>query len=292
MSLRFFGQYLIENAVIRVEQLREALALMDRGRPRLEQLAVELGMLTRAEQQRLSREAEYTGYSFLELLQDEQMLTEAQLNELIGRRGDAEISVGAALVELGHLDSSALTLWMRRFGDEQRPYYETQIALPGALNRHRPARAVVGLFCRLLPGIAGISVDEGSLRAEPAPDIALPSAAILARGVVPLWLELRVEPELARTLSRGMAGDASLDPSPEDGEDAVRELLNVVVGNAVALLEEDGLHLSIIPPDPAGSAEVERTLELATSAGKAWLLMDPAPDPAPRHSELELVIDA
>lgn len=292
MSLKFFGQYLIENAVIRVEQLREALALMDRGRPKFEELAVELGLLNRAEQQRLSREAEHTGYTFLELLEDEQQLSEAQLNELIGRRGEAELSVGAALVELGHLDADALSLWERRFGEEQRPYYEARIALPGALNRHRPARAVVGLFCRLLPGIAGVSVDENTIAAQDPPETLLPSAAILARGVVPLRVELRAEPGLARALARGMAGDLSLEPSPEDCDDAVRELLNVVVGNAVALLEEDGLHLSLIPPDPAGSVEVPRTLRLSTSAGNAWLLLDPMPDPVPRHSELELVVDA
>jgi CheY-specific phosphatase CheX len=144
------------------------------------------------------------------------------------------------------------------------------------------------LFCHLLPTIAGITVDKDSISEGEEPTGDLHQAAILARGVTPLRVEVRVEHQFAVAVARGMASSPDLQPTREECDEVVAELLNIVVGNAVAMLEDDGLHLSLIPPDMAAPKRVGSIVRLDTDSGSGWLLMDPAPAVPSRHGALEL----
>jgi len=288
MSLKFFGQFLVSRGAIGVEQLREALWLMDRLNPRLDDLAVQLEMITPNKRVELARESVESGFSFQELVEDEELLDAAQLNALLENWDKARLDVGEALKRLGHLDEDRLIELTTEFNADQRPYYQANFALPAALNGHRPARAVVGLFCHLLPTIAGIAVDKDSIAESEEPEGDLHQAAILARGVTPLRVEMRVEHQFAVAVARGMAQSEELEPTREECDEVVAELLNIVVGNAVALLEDDGLHLSLIPPDMDQPEQVGSIVRLDTDRGSGWLLMDPEPAVPARHTELEL----
>lgn len=291
MSLKFFGQFLVAKGAIGVEQLREALWLMDRLNPRLDDLAVQLEMITPKKRAELARESVESGFSFQELVEDEQLLDASQFNTLLESWDKARLDVGEALKRLGHLDAEELQALTVEFDADQRPYYEASIKLPDVLSSHRPARAVVGLFCRLLPTIAGITVDKESIRECEAPDGPLHKAAILARGAAPLRIEMRADHDLAVAVARGMTSTPDLEPSATECEEVVAELLNIVVGNAVAMLEEDGLHLSIIPPDMNAPEQAGSIVQMVTDRGKGWLLMDPAPAVQPKQKELELGAD-
>lgn len=291
MSLKFFGQFLVSKGAIGVEQLREALWLMDRLNPRLDDLAVQLQMITPTKRAELARESVESGFSFQELVEDEQLLDAAQVNTLLENWDHARLDVGEALKRLGHLDAETLRVLTSEFDADQRGYYEASVALPESLNAHRPARAVIGLFCRLLPTIAGITVNEDSIRESEVPKGDYYTAAILARGVAPLRVELRAEYGLAAAVARGMTSDVELEPNRRECDEAVAELLNIVVGNAIAVLEEDGLHLSLIPPDLARPEQVGNTVELTTDRGKGWLLMDPAPAIQSKQQDIELGAD-
>ena len=54
MSVKFFGQYLIEQAVVDDGHVREALELLDRTNRSVGQVAVDEGMLTEAEADRIN----------------------------------------------------------------------------------------------------------------------------------------------------------------------------------------------------------------------------------------------
>jgi hypothetical protein len=215
MSLKFFGQFLVSKGAIGVDQLREALWLMDRLNPRLDDLAVQLEMITPRKRVELARESVESGFSFQELVEDEQLLDPAQFNTWIESWDKARLDVGEALKRLGHLDEERLSELTAEFNADQRPYYQANIALPVELNGHRPARAVVGLFCHLLPTIAGITVDKDSISESEEPTGDLHQAAILARGVTPLRVEVRVEHQFAVAVARGMASSPDLQPTRE-----------------------------------------------------------------------------
>jgi CheY-specific phosphatase CheX len=248
-------------------------------------------MITPKKRAELARESVESGFSFQELVEDEQLLDATQVNSLLESWDKARLDVGEALARLGHLEAEQLRQLSREFTADQRPYYEASIALPDALSSHRPARAVVGLFCQLLPTIAGVHVDRDRIRESEAPTGDLHKAAILARGASPLRVEMRADHELAVAVARGMTASPDFEPTASECEEVVAELLNVVVGNAVAVLEEDGLHLSIIPPDMNAPERVGSIVQLVTDHGTGWLLMDPAPAVQPRQQELELGAD-
>jgi hypothetical protein len=51
----------------------------------------------------------------------------------------------------------------------------------------------------------------------------------------------------------------------------------VVIGNAVALLEAEGLHLSFFPPSLDATVPDGTTVGFATSHGRGALTLDPEP---------------
>ncbi len=275
MSRQFFGHFLIHRRVITVEQLRDALRLVERTSPTLGHLAVQLQMISPEQRDELEEESRVTGHTFEELLEQERLLNQAQVNELLQQTATMRLRLSEALVKLDVVTPEALERELRAFETDQAPYREAGLPLPGSLDRYRPARVVVDLFVGMLPKLTGAEVDVERC-GEYTPSSTDIVASVLMRGVAPLRVGLVADQALALAVTRSMADNPLATPD-DDLQAGLAELLNVVIGNAVALLEADGLHLSILPPSLDPSVPEGAAIGLTTSQGNGALTLDPEP---------------
>ena len=285
MSRRFFGHFLIHRRAITLEQLRDALRLVERTSPTLGHLAVQLQMISPEQRDELEEESRSTGHTFEELLEQERLLNQAQVNQLLQQTATMRLHLSDALVKLEFITPEELDRQLQAFAADQAPYQETTLALPEPLERYRPARVVVDLFVGMLPRLTGVEIDLDA-SGPYAPSTGDIAASVLMRGVTPLRVGIVADKDLALAVTRSMAANPFATPD-DDLQAGVAELLNVVIGNAVALLEADGLHLSIFPPSLDATVPEGTTVGITTSHGRGALTLDPEPKAPTDDEELD-----
>jgi hypothetical protein len=278
VSVKFFGQFLIQAGAITADQLRQALDLMERTNTPLGQLAVRVGYLSEEAVDTFSYEEAATGQPFAELVADLGVLSPRQLDDLLTQQAGLRLGLGDALLALGFLKPPALAAHRQTFEADQAPYRIGPAAVPPKLSSHRPSHVVVDFVPKLAASMAGVQVkvvlaeDHDALATLPY------RASVVARGSFPFRVELGADRGLATALARGLVRDPRLEPTEPELTESVAELLNVVVGNAIALLENDGIHLSLFPPE-FGAARCEGVaFDLVTPDGLGSLFIDPNPE--------------
>jgi hypothetical protein len=285
VSVKFLGQYLIQQRAITAEQLRQALAHLERSSVPIGQLAVEAGYLSDDDVERFSEEEAATGKPMTELFADLALLTPQQLDELLNVQHKDRQRLGHALVRLGFLSPQQLAVLLRAFDEDQAPYRAGASWLPDDLVSHAAARAILSLLPKLTSSITGVSMRV--VRATHDVDSHPYRASVMSSGACPLRIELATDRGLARVIARGLTGDSKLDPEEWELTESLGELLNVIVGNAVAAMEESGVHLKLLPPEH-GCARFRGTpFELVTAQGIGVLFLDPAPELLASSLELE-----
>jgi CheY-specific phosphatase CheX len=91
---------------------------------------------------------------------------------------------------------------------------------------------------------------------------------------------------LALAITRRIAANPLATPD-DDLQEGLAEFLNVVLGNAVALLEADGLHLSIAPPSLVAPSLEGTTLGITTTEGNGGFSLNPDPRMPTQDEELD-----
>ena len=110
MSVKFFGQFLIESGEVDAGQIREALDLMDGANRSLGEVAVEAGLMTKADADRVNVAQREQDRPFGKLAVEMRLLTKKQLEEVLRKQEAGRVRIGEALVHLGHLSDDRLAL--------------------------------------------------------------------------------------------------------------------------------------------------------------------------------------
>jgi hypothetical protein len=287
VSVKFFGQFLIQAGAITADQLRQALDLMERTNTPLGQLAVRAGYLSEEAADTFSDEEAATGQPFAELVADLGALSPRQLDELLQQQAGLRLGLGDALLALGFLKPASLAVHREAFETDQAPYRIGPAAVPETLLSHRPSHVVVDFVPKLAASMAGVRVKVALAEDHQRPASLPYRASVLARGSYPFRAELGADRGFATALARGLLRDPRLEPSEPELTESVAELLNVVTGNAIALLETDGIHLSLFPPEFGAARCAGVAFELVTPDGLGSLFIDANPVLPPTPVELE-----
>lgn len=120
--------------------------------------------------------------------------------------------------------------------------------------------------------ITEVSMDENAYRRQGV------AAVVTIRGEIEGRVIFDLDPQTSKNLASLLAADMA-DDSPETVNEAVCELTNQVVGNAVTTLNDAGFRFEIRPPEPfaadLGLKSTEDTeaivLCFATQAGRVFM---------------------
>jgi CheY-specific phosphatase CheX len=275
MGVKFFGQYLIERGEVNAEQVRAALNLMDAENRTIGELAIEGRFISEADADKVNAEQRHRDMPFGELAAEMGLLNEEQIDNLVQLQWRTRLRIGQALVRLKHLGKVRLEELLISYEEEQAPHRIENLALPVGLDSNALAPFVLDLFTNLLMRVARIAtrVGNGEPIAEP-PDFPV-QVAVSVSGESGLLICLVGDEEFSRQVASKVSG---LDAESLDMEmlfDGVGEFLNVLVGNAMALAERNGVAMELEPPQTEVDFESGFLFELAVNIGNAALFLKP-----------------
>jgi len=279
MSLKFFSQFLILEAIVDDDQLQAAIEKAGVSHKTLGELAVEAGFITSQIATELNQEQLKCDKPFGKLAKEKGMLTEEQLVQLVKKQSAQHVEVGQALLNLGYVTAEELEDILERY-QAAKSGNRNVLGDVEELKGHRVADFVASSFPRMTMRLARIHIKIGpgeSLVGATFKDF---TASILLSGSenglrVGLSADQDFANEVIRGMTRIMSGDEDIQFGQDKGdyEDLLGGFLDILAGHAVASLESEGIRLEMGTPDfgvPAGDGYA---FPISSTIGHAVLIL-------------------
>jgi CheY-specific phosphatase CheX len=274
MSVKFFGQFLIDQGEIDASHVRSALQLMDDENSTLGDLAISRGFMTRQQTVQVSAEQRNRDLAFGDLAVDMGFLKQDRLVEILREQRICRLPIGQALVRLGHVANDRLGTLLDEYKADQAQFEVGEISLPDGLASHEVARYVLELLPRFLMRVARLDAKVGEIRAvNSPPEFAEVKVSVPLKGGRGMKLALVSDLEFAEALATAASGLSQCDLDPEMVADGVGEFLNVLGGNAASAMAKDGHHVELGPPDYDAELCDGWIVDLAVGTGSAALVL-------------------
>ena len=263
MGVKFFGQFLLEQRVIKSEQLLATTQFQEsRNRP-LGAIAVGKGYLTPLQAAEVNRQQQTTDRRFGELARELGLMTDAQIEEVLAEQRSTRIRIGEALLELGYLTEAQLAEQLKAFELDQAPYEMARVQLPSDTPHPEFVSVCIDLTEKLLLRAGGLSGKRGIVvkNGMGRPPSALLSVRIPFTGALRVDYIMSASRDVAFTITRRMVGN-TVTLSDELAIDALKEFCNVVCGNICAKVSQAESPLEIGPPEegPEALSEFNRSV--------------------------------
>jgi hypothetical protein len=278
MGVRFFGQYLLANGYITAPQLLAALEYQEAKNGRIGDIAVEHGMLTREQAEQVHARQLGVDMRFGELAVQMGLLRAEQVEQLLSVQRDNHVRLGEALIALGYLDWQHSERALTAFFQEQEHYATGAIQVPHQV----PMRT---LLLRALELTERMLLRAWNMRTKRGTFVLQDDMVLLSDRNARIRLNVEAPVDYVFAVPDGVAKEAARHVlqadhvSPEEQEDVVRELANVVCGHLMASLASEGKQADISPPEPLpfrwdlAPASSAVQVPLLTRAGQVFLVM-------------------
>jgi CheY-specific phosphatase CheX len=252
MSIKFFGQFLLENNVIIAEQLLEAVRFQESKNLKFGDYACSKGYLTEEDVERLQEEQKRTDMMIGELTVKLGMLKQGQVEEILTMQKNDHVFIGGALVQKGFITDEKLNEELERFKEDQKGYMPGEVSVPEDIEDPKTIRNFVDLTRKMLRRVAhlDVKVGEGHINVhEPEENYSVVSISFT--GAMACEYVLSVSRETAAIIATGITGGDATNEPDDIITDGVKEFCNIVCGNIMAGMAKKGKTVDISPPSEA-----------------------------------------
>ena len=249
MSVKFFGQYILEKNIITPQQLIEAVEYQESKNLKFGEYALLRGYLTEKDIERIQNEQKRVDMRFGELAVKLNILTSAQIQEILTRQKNDHIFIGEALLQKGFLTPDVLQRELTLFKEDQSKYATGEIDVPAGAANPEVIKSMVDLTQKMLQRVAYLNVKVGVgfiSNNEPQKNFLLISVSM--RGNLKYEYAFSSSQEISEIIASGVMGENIKGGSKEDISDGVKEFCNIACGNIIAKLSQKGKSLDISPP--------------------------------------------
>lgn len=249
MAVKFFGQFLVEQGIVKSEALLTAINLQDKNNLKLGAMAVSMGLITEADIKRAHDAQMSKDMKLGDLLVEMGFLTLAQLNEIVTRQKNTHLYIGEALVQVGAFSSDDLQKYLAAFKADQEQYVSNGIELPISTPNNKIWEMAADLTFKMITRVLDLQFRQGKcvLATSIAPSFM--QAAMDFSGDVEARYIISVSEKLQKRIAKAILREDSVDNEPvEVLEDTVMEFVNVVCGNVAAKASQMNAILNINPP--------------------------------------------
>jgi CheY-specific phosphatase CheX len=250
MSAKFFGQFLLEKGRITSQQLVDALEYQKAVNPPIGALALEHGMLTANQVYAVLKQLK-NDKQFGELAVAMGMLSAAQVNELKQMQSSHKILLGEALIAKGYISVEALERELKEYKKaEERTFAQIDASFNEIANKHI-VRTFTDLMVMMFTDFGGqqdIKVEQCETGKEKVRLFRWVISQKIAGEDVEFNCLLSVPPKLLLQMASTML-DQTVSTADDLALDATKEFVNIANGNACAKLSEDGVNLTMQPPE-------------------------------------------
>jgi len=262
MSIKFFGQFLIERGVITAEQLLQAVKLQEEKNLRFGDYARAKGYLSDGDLIRLQDEQRQTDMKIGELALSLGMLSQGQVDEILTMQENDHIFLGEALKRGGFISQEKLQAELDLFRQDQKDYVAEVINVPKGVRDAELVKAAVDITRKMFKRIARIEAKVGlgeAFNGEPRRNFA--TVKIGFTGSSKCDYIFSASREAAVALASGFTGEDVSGESDAMITDGVKEFCNISCGSVMARMAKKGKKVSITPP------------ALATARGESYDLI-------------------
>jgi CheY-specific phosphatase CheX/transposase-like protein len=250
MSAKFFGQFLLEKGRITSQQLVDALEYQKAVNPPIGALALEHGMLTANQVYAVLKQLK-NDKQFGELAVAMGMLSAAQVNELKQMQSSHKVLLGEALIAKGYISVEALERELKEYKKaEERTFAQIDASFNEIANKHI-VRTFTDLMVMMFTDFGGqqdIKVEQCETGKEKLRLFRWVISQKIAGEDVEFNCLLSVPPKLLLQMASTML-DQTVSTADDLALDATKEFVNIANGNACAKLSEDGVNLTMQPPE-------------------------------------------
>lgn len=274
MSVKFFGQFLIEQGELDASHVREALALMEAENVSLGGWAIKQGFMRQADVAKVNAEQRRNDSPFGDLAVSMGLLTSDQLVEVMQGQREKRLLIGEALVRLGHLEADRIGVLLDAYKTDQAQYDIGEVELPDGLASYRVTRYVIDLLPRFMLRVAKLHVKVGEARPfKTAPEYAEVRVSVPIKDTRGLDVTLISDLAFAEALASAASGLTLTELDHELIADGVGEFLNVLAGNAASAVSKEGHPVELGPPDYEAELCDGWVFDLAVGEGQAALVL-------------------
>ncbi len=249
MSIKFFGQFLLERNVIGAKELLEAIRFQESRNMKFGEYAISKGCLEKVQVKRLHDEQKRNDMLIGELAVKLEMLTEEQVDEILTMQKNDHVCIGEAIVVKGFIPQDVMDRELDAFREDQKEYSIGDIGVPEGLKNPGFVKIMADITLKMLRRIAQVEakIDDG-VSMEQEPDESFTAVSITFSGGLNYEYVLMADIEMARAIAGAIIG---VDASKENEDvinDGVREFANIACGNLLAKMAQMGKNVEISIP--------------------------------------------
>jgi CheY-specific phosphatase CheX len=249
MSIKFFGQFLLEENVITPAQLLKALDYQERKNLKFGQYCLSKGFLRGEAVTRLNDEQKRTDMRIGELAVQMRLLNAEQVEHILTMQKNDHVQIGQALVTTGGVTDEALPELLARFKADQAEYIPGILNVPEGVSHPELVRDIVDITIKLMRRIALMEAkaDSGQVTTDEPPANYVVTDIHFSGDVTCNYI-LGMPEQAAKRLASGVVGeDVSKEPRANI-YDGVAEFANIACGNILGRMAQKGKNVDIHPP--------------------------------------------
>ncbi len=251
MSAKFFGQYLLERGRITSQQLHQALEFQKLVKLPVGVLALEAGLLTSDQIKAVLVRQSKSDKLFGELAVAMGLLNQAQVDEILTRQTSHKIFLGEALIVKGFIDVDILDRELKEYQKEEDRVALKVAAAFDSVGNKEIVKTFTDLMVMMFTDFGGqrdVKVEHCETGKEKVRLFRWVISQKIAGENVEFNCLLSVPPKLMLQMASTML-DQDISTADELALDATKEFVNIANGNACAKLSEDGVTLTMEPPE-------------------------------------------
>ena len=250
MSAKFFGQYLLEKGRITSQQLVDALEYQKSISSPIGALALDHGLLTADQVKMILGRQLKSGKRFGELAASLGLLTQAQVDELLQAQSSHKLLLGEALMVKGYISVETLERELREYKREEDKLSTQLNATFNTIGNKQIVKTFTDLMVMMFNnfGQQDIKVEQCETGKDKVRLFRWVISQKIAGENVEFNCLLSVPPKLMLQMASTMLAE-NIITADELALDATKEFVNIANGNACAKLSEDGVDLTMLPPE-------------------------------------------
>lgn len=251
MSMRFFGQYLLEKGRITSQQLLHGLECQKHINTPIGTMALERGLLNAEQIKRILELQKRVNRRFGEIAVEMKYLTQEQVDDLLQDQDtNHRVLLGEALVAKGYLTLETLEKELKEYKKESERFATSVSASFDSVVHKDIVKTFTELMLMMFTrfGKQDIIIEQCESGKEKIRLFRWVISQRVANNDVKFNCLLSVPPKLLLQMASTML-DEDIANTDELAIDATKEFVNIANGNACAKLSEEGIDLKLMPPE-------------------------------------------
>ena len=251
MSIRFFGQYLLEKGRITSQQLLDALEGQKHITAPIGTMALEQGLLTTEQIKQVLLHQRRTNQRFGEIAVALGFLTQAQVNQLLHAQDTSHrVRLGEVLLLKGYITIETLDKELKEYNKESERFVSEVSAAFSNVAHKQIVKTFIDLMLVMFTrfGKQDIIIERCETGKENVRLFRWIISQKFAGQDVKFNCLVSVPPKLLLQMASTML-DENVSTADDLALDATKEFINIANGTACAKLSEDGVSLKMLPPE-------------------------------------------